>query len=135
MPRRVYLEDIPIDEARRRFESALGAHGAIGPIDAELVPVTEAVGRVTAAPVWAPLSSPHYHGAARDGAAVRAQDTLGASEATPIRLRLGEQATWVDTGDPLPAAANAVIMLEHIQTIGGEIEIMAPVAPWQHVRA
>ena len=135
MPRRVYLEDIPLDEARRRFESALAAHGAIGPIDAELVPVSEAVSRVTAAPVWAPLSSPHYHGAAMDGAAVRAQDTLGASEATPIRLRLGEQATWVDTGDPLPAAANAVIMLEHIQTIGDEIEIMAPVAPWQHVRA
>ena len=135
MRRKVYLEDIPLDEARRRFESALAGQGTIGPIDAEIVPVADALGRVTAAPVWAPLSSPHYHGAAMDGAAVRAQDTLGASEAGPVRLRLGEQATWVDTGDPLPPVANAVIMLEHIQTVGDEIEIMAPVAPWQHVRS
>ena len=135
MPRKVYLEDIPLDEARRRFEAALAAADALKPIDAERVPVAEALGRVTAAPVWAPISSPHYHGAAMDGAAVRADDTVGASEAAPVRLKLGSQAVWVDTGDPLPPDANAVIMLEHIQTVGDEIEIMAPVAPWQHVRA
>ena len=135
MSRKVYLEDIPLDEARRRFEAALAAAGAFGLIEAESVPIAEAIGRVTAAPVWAPISSPHYHGAAMDGAAVRADATLGASEATPIRLRVGTQAHWVDTGDPLPPDANAVIMIEHIHTLGDEIEIMAPVAPWQHVRA
>ena len=90
---------------------------------------------MTAAPVWAKLSSPHYHAAAMDGVAVRAEDTQGASEATPIRLTIGHQATWVDTGDPLRADANAVVMIEHVQTIGeNEIELMAAVAPWQHVR-
>jgi molybdopterin molybdotransferase/putative molybdopterin biosynthesis protein len=134
MPRKVYLEDIPLDEARRRFEEALAAAGALGPIEAEQVAVGEALGRVTAAPVWAAISNPHYHGAAMDGAAVRADETLGASEATPIRLKLREQAVFVDTGDPLPPGMNAVIMIEHIHHHGDEIEIMAPVAPWQHVR-
>ena len=134
-PRKVYLEDIPLDEARRRFERALGLANAVGPIDAERAPLAQALGRVTAETVWAAISSPHYHGAAMDGAAVAARDTLGASEANPIRLDVGSQATWVDTGDPLPAGADAVVMIEHIQTVGGQIEIMAPVAPWQHVRA
>jgi len=134
MPRKVYLEDIPLDEARRRFEQALAASGAAGPIGAEDIPVQEALGRVTAAPVWAAISNPHYHGSAMDGAAVRAADTLGASEASPIRLKLRSQAIWVDTGDPLPPDMNAVIMIEHIQPMGDEIEIMASVAPWQHVR-
>src|SRR5688572_12616990 len=135
MPRKVYLEDIPLDEARRRYDEALAAAGALQPIEPERVPVGEALGRVTAGPVWAAISNPHYHGAAMDGAAVRAEETLGASEATPIRLHVGKQAEWVDTGDPLPAGMNAVIMVEHIQTHGEEIEIMAPVAPWQHVRS
>ena len=135
MPRKVYLEDIPLDEARRRFDEALHRAGAVQPMPAERVPVGDALGRVTAGPTWAALSNPHYHGAAMDGAAVRAEETLGASEATPIRLTVGPQAEWVDTGDPLPAGMNAVIMVEHIQTHGDEIEIMAPVAPWQHVRS
>src|SRR3954452_22088924 len=130
MPRKVYLEDIPLDEARRRFDAALAAAGACQPMAPERVPVGEALGRGTAGPVWAAMSNPHYHGAAMDGAAVRAEETRGASEATPIRLRVGPQAEWVDTGDPLPAGMNAVIMVEHIHTHGDdEIEIMAPVAP------
>jgi putative molybdopterin biosynthesis protein len=135
MARKVYLEDIPLDEARRRFESALATLDAAMQIESERVSVAEALGRVTAGPIWAAISSPHYHGSAMDGVAVRADDTVGASEATPLRLRLGEQAEWVDTGDPLPVGTNAVIMVEHVQQIGDEIEIMAPVAPWQHVRA
>lgn len=140
--RKVYLEDIPLAEGQRRFDEALARAGLGGPLEAERVPVAEALGRVTAEPIWAPISSPHYHGAAMDGAAVRAADTVGASEATPLRLKIGEQAVWVDTGDALPPNMDAVIMLEQIQPIApstssgraGEIEIMAPVAPWQHVR-
>jgi len=135
MPRKVYLEDIPLDEARRRFDAALAKADALKAIEPERVPVADALGRVTAGPVWAALSNPHYHGAAMDGAAVRAEETRGASEATPVRLRVGRQAEWVDTGDPLPEGKNAVIMVEHIHDHGAEIEIMAPVAPWQHVRS
>ena len=101
----------------------------------ERIPIEEGLGRVTAGPIWAEISSPHYHAAAMDGVAVRAEDTIGASETSPIRLRIGEEAQWIDTGEPLPGGYNAVIMIEHIQQIDERlIEIMAPVAPWQHVR-
>ncbi|MFN8521864.1 MAG: molybdopterin biosynthesis protein [Chloroflexota bacterium] len=134
MNRKIYLEDIALEDALSRFLRALELAGALSETPAERIPVAQALGRVTAAPIWAPISSPHYHGAAMDGAAVLASETQGASEATPVRLKLGSQATIVDTGDPLPASANAVIMIENILMLDGEIEIMAPVAPWQHVR-
>ena len=135
MPRRYYLEDLALDDARQRFEDALARAGGVAPLPAERVPLPEARDRVTAAPVWANISSPHYHAAAMDGVAVRAAETLGATEASPRRLALGAQATWVDTGDPLPPGTDAVIMAEHVQAIDdATIEILAPVAPWQHVR-
>jgi putative molybdopterin biosynthesis protein len=127
----MYLEDIPLDEAQRRFWSRL----TITPLAGEDVAVEESLGRVTAEPVFARVSVPHYHAAAMDGIAVRAEDTLGASESAPLALRLNEQATWVDTGDPLPPETNAVIMAEQVQEIGADrLEILASVAPWQHVR-
>src|SRR5437660_1565084 len=79
---------------------------------AEEVALAAALGRVTAAPVWARISSPHYDAAAMDGVAVRAEDTNGASETSAVALRIGEPAQWVDTGDALPAGCDAVIMIE-----------------------
>src|SRR5207237_9821579 len=79
---------------------------------------------------------PHDHAAAMDGIAGRAGETLGASESAPIQLQVGSQAIWVDTGDPLPPDTNAVIMAEQVQELGeGRLEILAAVAPWQHVRS
>jgi len=45
MPRKVYLEDIPLDEARRRFDVALAAADACQPMAPERVLVGEALGR------------------------------------------------------------------------------------------
>jgi putative molybdopterin biosynthesis protein len=132
--RKVYLEDIPLDEAWRRFVEALEAARLWQPLPGEDVQVADALGRVTAAPVWARISSPHYHAAAMDGFAVRAADTVGATETAPLHLALGAQAVYVDTGDPLPAWADAVIPIEHVQTGAGVIEIMASVPPWRNVR-
>jgi putative molybdopterin biosynthesis protein len=136
MPARdMYLEDIPLEEAYARFWSALERVGMLGPLSGEDIDVPDALGRVTAAAVFARVSVPHYHAAAMDGIAVRAVDTHGASETAPRQLRLGTQATWVDTGDPLPPETDAVIMAEQVQDVGdGTLEILASVAPWQHVR-
>ena len=139
--RHVYLEDIPLELALERLWSALAAEG-FGPLPAEEVDLDEALSRVTAAPVWAKISCPHYNAAAMDGIAVRSGDTHGATETTPKRLRVGEQARWVDTGDPVPQGFDAVIMVEDVQVLeaGAEgrdaeaVEIRAPAAPWQHVR-
>src|SRR5512135_1952824 len=135
MSRKVYLEDIPLDEAWRRFSEALKAIGRWQPIEGEDIPVPEALGRVTARPIWAHVSSPAYHASAMDGYAVRARETIAANETHPLQLELGQQAHYVDTGDPLPGWADAVIMIENVQPIGNShIEIRAPVAPWTAVR-
>ena len=135
MQRRVYLEDIPLEEALGRLYAALEKGGWFHSLSEESVPLEQALGRVTAQPVWARLSSPHYHSAAMDGVVVRAVDTYGASKTSPILLGLGEQARWVDTGDPVPAGFNAVIMVEDVQPVGDDqVQIMAAVADWQHVR-
>ena len=139
--KKFYLENIPLDEAWHRFISAMESAGAWAGLPGEDLPLDEALGRVTAKPVWAALSSPGYHASAMDGYAVRSVETIGAMETAPKRLAIGPDgpATYVDTGDPIPSWADAVIMIEHIQHIddepGGElIEIHAGVAPWTAVR-
>jgi putative molybdopterin biosynthesis protein len=102
---------------------------------AETVPVTEARGRVTAAPVYARLSSPNFHTAAMDGFAVVAESTFGAGPENPISLRIGRDAWPVNTGRPIPSAANAVIMIENANFIDDEnFEIEQAVVPWQNAR-
>ncbi|MFQ5847182.1 MAG: molybdopterin biosynthesis protein [Candidatus Methylomirabilales bacterium] len=134
--RKVYLEPIPLDEALEKFFGALEARGLLAPLPGELVPLEGALGRVTAEPIWAARSNPHYNAAAMDGIAIRAEDTRGASETAAVRLQGRERFRWVDTGDPIFPPYNAVIMLEHLSAVSDEeVEIRAPVAPWQHVRA
>ena len=133
--RQYYLSDIPLSEALQKFHDAQGEAGALSLAEAETLALDQAHGRVTAAPVWAARSSPHYDAAAMDGVAVRARETIGALETSPLRLTVGAQAVWVDTGDPMPAGFDAVIMIEVIHQVDAcTIEIQAPVAPYQHVR-
>lgn len=136
MPRRrYYLEDRALDDAVARFEAAIERAGGLRPLEGEPAPLAEARGRVTAGPVWAARSAPHYHAAAMDGIAVRAADTVGATESTPLTLALDHQAVWVDTGDPMPPETDAVVMAEQVQTVDDTaVTIDASVAPWQHVR-
>jgi len=132
MKRKVYLNDIPLEEAQRRFQGYFT--DLLSPSETIAVAAT-AAGRVTARPIFAQLSAPHYHAAAMDGVAVAAEVTFGASETSPQRLVLGEEAWWVDTGDPLPPGTNAVIMVEDLHELAtGQVEIIAAVSPWEHVR-
>jgi putative molybdopterin biosynthesis protein len=134
----VYLESTPLNEALERWRSFLGGAGLTGPLGSEKIAVADSLGRVTSSAVAAALSSPFYHSSAMDGYAVRFTDTFGASEKTPKHLKTGEQAVYVDTGDPMPEGFNAVIMIEDVNvgSSGGDrfIEIIAPATPWQHVR-
>ena len=134
--RRYYLQDIPLHEAVSKFHAALDRVGGRERTAAEAVHLEAAAGRVTAGPVTALLSSPHYDSAAMDGAAVRSADTVGATETSPVRLEIGRQAAWVDTGDPIPDEFDAVIMIEVIHQVDERtIEVQAAVPPYQHVRA
>ena len=139
LPRTIYLHDVALNEAIDACHAALADANLLQPLGTEEVPLAQANHRITAQPVWAKISSPHYHAAAMDGYAVRAEETHGATETSPKLLPMGSQAVPVDTGDPLPAGMNAVIMIEHTHLVtdadGEQIEIMAATAPWHHVRA
>jgi putative molybdopterin biosynthesis protein len=65
---------------------------------------------------------------------VRAADTLGASETTPVDLP-PDAYDVVDTGDPMPGGRDAVVMREHVHYQGKTAEIRAAVPPYQHVRS
>src|SRR5215831_11886418 len=62
-------------------------------------------------------SPPPFDAAGMDGIAVRAADTLGASETTPVFLEPGAYDV-VDTGDPMPDGRDAVVMREHVHYAG-----------------
>ncbi|MEJ5301403.1 MAG: molybdopterin biosynthesis protein [Thermodesulforhabdaceae bacterium] len=133
MKRKIYLKMHTLSDAQKVWRDTFGRLRT----EVEEVQTTEALGRVTAEPVFACRSVPHYHGAAMDGIAVDAKKTFGATETSPVRLKIGIDAFPVDTGDPLPDGTNAVIMIEHVLPVEGEenlVEIRQPAYPWQHVR-
>jgi putative molybdopterin biosynthesis protein len=149
----VYLHDIPLSSAQERLKSALQEAGLWCMLGVETIPLDEhALGRTTAEPIWAIVSSPNYHASAMDGFAVRAEDTGGAGPASPVILSAASQSAdapmtvYVDTGDPLPGWANAVIPIENVESLDKDgrltsqirnpsaIRVRAAVAPWTHVR-
>lgn len=132
--REFFRRNLPLADAREQLWETLTDIGKEAALPGESVPLNAALGRITAAPIRARLSSPHYHSAAMDGYAVRAAETIGASETRPLDLRLPERAHPVNTGDALPADCDAVIMIEQTQAIKGGIRIRAAAAARQHVR-
>jgi molybdopterin molybdotransferase/putative molybdopterin biosynthesis protein len=141
--RKRYLKKKPLHEALAVFLEAIVPRRGV-----ERLAVEETLHRTTVEPIFALLSAPHYHGAAMDGIAVRAEDTFGASEFTAVTLTLAETKgnkqkgngtrpvfQYVDTGNPLPSWANAVVMIERVfKKNGREVEIRDAATPWQHVR-
>jgi putative molybdopterin biosynthesis protein len=134
--RNIYLEDIPREQAWERFLQALSDYGLLAPLPAESIPLDLALGRITAKPIWARRSSPHYHAAAMDGYALRSGSTEGVSDRNPMQLTLGTECTYVDTGDVLPDWSDAVLPVEVVEVLEGEIaiRIFQAVPPWYNVR-
>ena len=127
-----YLDNIPLSEAKERFFS-LVCH-SLETLKAENVETFLSAGRVTKNALYAKICSPHYNASAMDGISVKARDTYGASENTPVVLSK-EQYTVVDTGDPIPDNHDAVIMVEDIaEDEKGNVTIYSAVHPWQNVR-
>ena len=130
--RKRYLDSVPVEDALATWLASL----QVEPLGGVTVSVPDSTGRVLAEPLFARVSSPHYHAAAMDGIAVEAGATYGASETRPVVLEPDSGFDWVDTGDPMPKGRNAVIMSEDVTWLdSGAAEIIAPASPWQHVRA
>ncbi len=114
----LYLHDIPLSQAKERFSQALQEHGLNQPLGSEIIPIDEqAVGRVLADPVWAKISSPHYHASAMDGFALISKKSEGAMATYPVNLLVPEEAVYLDTGDVLPDWANCVVAIENSEAL------------------
>ncbi|MGQ9607854.1 MAG: molybdopterin biosynthesis protein [bacterium] len=134
MQRRRYLRKRSLIESQEVFLN----HPNIKKFDKiESLDPRNSLGRITAEPVFAKISSPHYHCSAMDGIAVKAEDTYNASSANPVRLSNDRlcKFCYVDTGDPIPLEFNAVIMIEDVREVNDySVEIVSAVAPWQNIR-
>jgi putative molybdopterin biosynthesis protein len=144
-----FLDVVSAEEARARFER----HLDLLPLAAETVPLLSALGRVLAADIAAPVDAPPFDRSGVDGFALRAADTVSASEMTPRRLRLNGEviacghmpvievapgtASTIATGGMLPRGADAVVMIEQTELIDDAnapaIEIRRAVSPGQFV--
>ncbi len=135
----------PRGEALTRWLGSLPSRS----LGVEVLATEQALGRVLAESVTAPHAMPHFARSTVDGYAVRAADTVGASESLPAYLRMvGElrmgrppqltvgsgEAALIHTGGALPPGADAVVMLERTQSVGeDEIEVLRAVAVGENV--
>ncbi len=144
-----FLEVVSPQVARARF----ARHLDLTPLPAETVALADALGRVLAADVVAPIDVPPFDRSGVDGFAVRAVDTAGASDRAPKRLLLNAEviacghapmlpvapatATTIATGGAIPRGADAVVMVEQTELAetaqGPAIDVRRPVAPGQFV--
>ena len=107
------------------------------PVETELIPVSEAYGRVLAQDVIAPENLPGFRRATMDGFALAAQSSFGASESSPAwleiagNIRMGDipdfkikpgKAAGISTGGMLPEGADSVVMVEHTELVGNSID-------------
>jgi len=108
---------------------------------AETVDLEHAAGRVLAEDVTADRDVPALSRSVRDGYAVRAADLPGELEVIG-EVRAGElyrgevgrgQAVEIMTGAPLPAGADAVVMVEHTARVNGRVRIDRAAEPNQFI--
>ena len=95
------------------------------------VPILQAEGMITAAPVYAGYTAPIADVAAMDGFAVCSQETTGARDQVPVSL---SSAVPVNTGNLIPPGCDAVVMIEDCWLEGGRPQIRKAVAPGTNIR-
>ncbi|SFR52373.1 molybdopterin molybdotransferase MoeA [Halogeometricum limi] len=137
-----FKERTRVAEARETLLTAATPHDRT-----ETLPVGRVDGRPLAETVSAPNPVPNYDRAAMDGWAVRAADTFGASGRSPAVLRVAVSeaesdpdaavepgsAVRVHTGSELPPGADAVVMIEQTEEVGGELEVFDAVTDGENV--
>ena len=66
MDRNIYIDNMNLDDALKLWEQRLSETGCLTPLAPEMIQVDQALGRITAEPVFASLSSPFYNASAMD---------------------------------------------------------------------
>ena len=120
------------EEAAALVSTYTGQLGRLRPL-IERVELGRAPGRVLARPLCADRDQPPFTRSTRDGFACRAQEASAhislvvagstrAGEAPAAELPPGS--AWeIMTGAPVPPGADAVVMLEHVETGGGQVTL------------
>jgi molybdenum cofactor synthesis domain-containing protein len=136
-------DTIALEEARQLIAEACGAITR-----RERIPLLDANGRAAAVDVQSTRDVPPFSRAGMDGYAVIAGDTFGASRYDPKTLRVIEKvytgqmptlpltpgtAVEIATGAPMPAGADAVVMVEETERVGDLVRVQTPVYPRQNV--
>ena len=134
---------LTFDEA----EKAVGAINIVA-LGSEEVPLLQAHNRVLAEDVISTLDIPPFDRSTVDGYAVKAEDTFGADENTPVQLKVngivsvGElpkvrvakgTAAEIVTGAPIPDGADAVVMVEDTERAGTEVRVFSSVTRNENV--
>lgn len=133
MERKIYLKKLDISQALQSYKEKLQQVGFFVP-QTQIIPTTQALGRVLARPVYANRSVPTYNSAAMDGILVKSLDTIGATKTSPKVLSKG-QFKFVNTGNKLEPPFDAVIMIEDVHVIDDEhVQIFESVPPFHNVR-
>lgn len=138
---KTFFKVVTPEEARRLL---LDTH----PVEMEKIRTTQARGRVVAEDLYSRVDLPHFHRAAMDGYAVKAQDTFGASTSLPAYLKLvgtvemGKEVTRtlgkgeamrISTGGMLPPESDGVVMVEYTEEVANQmVEVQRGVSPWQN---
>jgi molybdenum cofactor synthesis domain-containing protein len=140
---RPFSDVLPLDEALKRIAAVATAVER-----EESVALADAAGRVLAADVPAPFDVPGFDRSAMDGYAVRTADVVSASEDAPVWLTLAGRArpgaafgaevapgSCVDTatGAPIPAGADAMVMVERTVREGARVRFTRPAGVGDHV--
>lgn len=133
MERNIYLSNTDIEEAVALYLNKL--EPAAAAVRTELSDIREALGRATAAPVIAKLSSPNHNAAAMDGIMVISGKTFAANESNPVVLDKGKDFEYINTGQVISEPYDSVIMIEDVVVLNEEqVKIIVQAAPWQHIR-
>jgi len=135
----MFRELLSLDEARQIIQR----HFKPKPLGAETVFLLEACNRILAENVVAALDIPPFNRATVDGYAVKAEDTFGATENRPNKLKIGgtvnigeppttlvKQGTTAEivTGAPMPKGADAVVMSEFAERKKDDVYVYSAVA-------
>ncbi len=132
--RELFLKKKSLNEAERIWKHFLSLRNYPNALGIEEIKVENALGRISAEEVKSRLSSPFYTASAVDGIAVFSKNTEGASVSSPKLIEFGKGGVSVNTGDPIPANFNAVIMIEDVEVIGNKFRFLYPIAPYKNVR-
>jgi len=104
------------------------------------VDILNALNKISAKEIKAPIDLPYFNKASMDGYAVKAEDTFGASETNPIILDIVDkeeiyenEAKKIFTGEKLPKNANAVVMKEFCNVVNDFLEVYRSVHPNENV--